>query len=86
MADLGDAYDYSTKTNAEREIEGSVLDWSKLSYQCYYISYEFYESQFPQGFGNLPGFELIFDGLVQKNEQHTPLAEYNLRTNIKDNE
>ncbi len=77
---LGVGFDWTVKTNAQRELEGFELDWNRLEYQCHYNSFQFYESKFPPGFENIPGFNQILENLVIKNEHHTPLAEYSERT------
>lgn len=83
--DLGNqVFDWTTKTNEQREYD--KIDWEKLQYTTEYNSYYFYQEQFPKGFENIPGFEKIFEAMVEDNVNHTPLAEYNKRTAIKEEE
>lgn len=57
-------------------------DWSKLQYNNYYKSYEFFESKFPNGFQYLTGFDKIIENLA--NNAKSPLEEILERYSILD--
>ncbi len=86
MEDLGEAYDWSTKTNAQKELIGSPVDWEMLQYNSVYNSVQFYDKKFPKGYENIPGFDKIIEQIAEQSAPNSPLAEYNMRCNIKENE
>ena len=56
-----------------------IVDESRLQYNDLYKSYEFYDSKFPEGYENIPGFNQIIDTIVEKSKENSPLIEYEKR-------
>jgi len=55
-------------------------DVNKIQYNSYYKSFEFFDSKFPSGFENMPGYYNIINEI--KNNAKTPLDEMNDRLNL----
>ena len=52
------------------------IDISKLQYNAFYRSYDFYANKFPIGMvNNLPGFDKVLNYIVENKEDTTPLKE-----------
>ena len=77
--ELETVFDYRVKTNEERNV--TKIDETLIQYNNLYHSYEFYESKFPYGHENIPGFNLIISSVVENAKINNPLKEYNLRIN-----
>lgn len=63
------------------------IDLDKVRYNSFYRSYDFYESKFPPGYQNIPGFDKIIQSMVEKAEAEnkTPLQELEeLKLKLKD--
>lgn len=68
---LPDKFNYSITNNDN-------VDISKLQYNAFYRSYDFYSSKYPKGMvESLPGFDNYINYVVEKNKNKTPLQEYN---------
>ena len=44
-------------------------------YNQLYKSFDYYEDKFPEGFDNIPGFNLIIDEIVDNSQDNSPLKE-----------
>jgi len=55
-------------------------DINKIQYNSYYKSFDFFDSKFPSGFENLPGYYNIIDNI--RCNAKTPLEELNDRLKI----
>ncbi len=53
----------------------NTVDLNKLLYNSFYRSYEFYESKFPKGYDNIPGFDKVIESMLTHTIEHdlTPL-------------
>jgi hypothetical protein len=49
--------DYSDKPE-------NIVDLEKLLYNSFYRSYEYYESKFPKGYENIPGFDKVIESML----------------------
>lgn len=68
---LPDEFNYSITNN-------NNIDISKLQYNAFYRTYDFYASKYPKGMvENLPGFDNYINYVVEKNKDKNPLQEYN---------
>ena len=67
---LPDELNFSIKRECE-------IDINKIKYNSFYRSYEFYESKFPKGFQNIPGFEKVIEHITftAQEKKKTPLEE-----------
>ena len=70
--------------NFSVEQQNNSIDFEKLKYNAFYRSYEFYESKFPKGYENIPGFNKIIENIALQAEEEnkTPLKEIIERQNI----
>ena len=59
------------------------LDWSKVKYNTFYKTNEYYESILPSQLKKMPGYDLMLEYLV--NNSLTPLEEINNRINESSN-
>jgi len=67
---LPDALNYSINANNDK------IDISKLQYNAFYRSYDFYASKYPKGMvENLPGFDKVLDYIVELKKDTTPIKE-----------
>jgi len=80
------AYNYTALTNAEKEAEGIFINWDMMQYTNAYNTVQFVEQKFARGYENIPGFEKVIEKMAEKNAKNSPLAEYNIRTNIQEDE
>lgn len=55
-------------------------DINKIQYNTYYKSFEFFDSKFPSGFENLPGYYRIINEI--RYNAKTPLEEINDRLKL----
>jgi hypothetical protein len=76
---LETVFNYKAKTNEEKQ--SIKFDETLIQYNNLYNSYEYYESTFPDGFDNIPGFNLIILAIVENTKFNNPLLEYNSRVN-----
>jgi len=55
------------------------IDISKIQYNNYYQSYEFFESKFPKGYNNIIGFSDVIENMATnaKLKNLNPLDEIN---------
>ena len=74
---LETVFNYRVKTNEEKQ--SIKVDENLIQYNNLYNSYEYYESKFPDGFDNIPGFNLIISAIVENTKFNNPLLEYNSR-------
>jgi hypothetical protein len=74
---LCSVFNYKVKTNEEKD--NNKFDPSRAQYNNLYKSYEFYEKKFPKGYENIPGFIDVIENIVEKNNDNTPLKEYEKR-------
>ena len=52
------------------------IEISKLQYNSFYRSYDFYASKYPKGMvENLPGFDKVLDYIVELKKDTTPIKE-----------
>ena len=75
--DAGILPDSLNYTN-DKHFEG--VDISKIQYNAFYRSYDFYLNKFPKGFDNLPGFCKVIEHIQEKNKDNTPLQEIELKS------
>lgn len=76
---LESVFNYKVKTNEEKS--NIKVDENLIRYNQLYHSYDFYEKKFPDGFENIPGFNLIIENIVEQSKSNNPLNEYNSRIN-----
>ena len=74
---LDTVFSYWAPTNQQKDIV--VVDESCIMYNQLYKSYEFYDDKFPDGFNNIPGFNLIIDKIVDNSQDNSPLKEMKMR-------
>ena len=74
---LESVFNYKVKINEDKDVH--KLDLSKVQYNNLYHSFDFYNSKFPQGYDNIPAFRDVIQSIVEKNNDNTPLKEYNKR-------
>jgi hypothetical protein len=77
---LNTVFSYWAPTNEEKNIV--VVDESCIMYNQLYKSYEFYDDKFPDGFNNIPGFNLIIDKIVDNSQDNSPLKEMDARQSL----
>jgi hypothetical protein len=70
---LPDQLNFGLEKSAEFDINDLKFNW-------FYRDYTFYESKFPQGYQNIPGFENIIQSIAD-NQTKTPLEEITERQN-----
>lgn len=65
--------------------QNQVLDINKVAYNLRYKTTEYWESKFPTGYQNFPGFDKIIEKIAE--DALTPLEEINLiqEKNISNN-
>ena len=65
-------------------LDTACVDFSKLRYNSYYHSYEFYSAKFPRSWGDNPLFIPLIEALASqaKSNNITPLTELNNIANI----
>ena len=66
-------FSYWTPTNEQKDIV--VVDEKCIMYNQLYKSFDYYENKFPEGFENIPGFNLIIDKIVDNSQNNSPLQE-----------
>jgi len=74
---LDSVFNYKVKINEDKDVH--KLDLSKVQYNNLYKSYEFYEHKFPSGYDNISAFCDVIQSIVEKNNDTTPLQEYEKR-------
>ena len=74
---LNSVFNYKCVLNENKSI--IIVDESRLQYNDLYKSYDFYDSKFPEGYENIPGFNQIIDTIVEKSKENSPLIEYEKR-------
>ena len=74
---LESVFNYKVKINEEKEVH--KLDLSMVRYNDLYKSYDYYNRKFPPGYDNIPGFPDVIQSIVEKNNDTTPLQEYEKR-------
>ena len=57
--------------------EKEEIDWAKIQYNTFYKTPEYFESKFPSGMLDLPGFDKVIQTMVDNAK--TPLEEMNER-------
>ena len=62
--------------------EKENIDWSKLSYNNHYNSFDFFANKFTNGWQSIPGFDLIIQDMA--NNSTSPLEEMNERLRLSD--
>ena len=70
---LNTVFSYWTPTNEEKNI--IIVDEKCIMYNQLYKSFDYYEDKFPEGFENIPGFNLIIDKMVDNSQNNSPLKE-----------
>ena len=50
-----------------------VIDWDKVRYNSFYRSSEFFETRFPNGMLQIPGFDKVIDMMIENAK--SPLEE-----------
>ena len=70
---LPDSLNFSLNQNNE-------LDVYKIAYNLRYKTTEYWESKFPDGFQNIPGFDKIIEKITE--EALTPLEEITLKQEL----
>ena len=70
---LNTVFSYCTPTNEEKNI--IIVDEKCIMYNQLYKSFDYYEDKFPEGFENIPGFNLIIDKIVDNSQNNSPLKE-----------
>ena len=63
-----DEFNYNSSDQPQQEI-----DWSKVAYNTFYKTPEYFLSKFPPGFENLPGADKIIDEMII--QAKSPLEE-----------
>jgi hypothetical protein len=65
--------------------EDDIIDWAKVKYNTFYKSPDFYQSKFPEGFENIPGFDKVINKMAENGK--LPLEEIEERQSVlrKDN-
>lgn len=67
---LPDVFNYNISNSNDK------IDISKLQYNSFYRSYDFYASKYPKGMvETLPGFNKVIDYVVELKKDTTPLKE-----------
>jgi hypothetical protein len=56
-------------------IPGIKFDPTKIQYNSYYHTPDFWFKKFPKGFEEIPVMHDIIDEIIQKNHDNSPLAE-----------
>ena len=74
---LDSVFNYRVKTNEEKNFV--KLDLSMVQYNNLYHNFDYYNRKFPPGYDNIPGFPDVIQSIVEKNNDNTPLKEYNKR-------
>ena len=74
---LDSVFNYIVKTNEEKNFV--KLDLSMVQYNNLYHNFDYYNRKFPPGYDNIPGFPDVIQSIVEKNNDNTPLKEYNKR-------
>lgn len=59
------------------------IDWSKVKYNTFYKTNDYYESVLPSQLKNIPGYDRMLDYLNENSK--TPLEEINDRINESSN-
>ena len=70
---LPDSLNFSLNQNNE-------IDVYKIAYNLRYKTTEYWESKFPDGFQNIPGFDKIIEKITE--EALTPLEEITLKQEL----
>ena len=70
---LPDSLNFSLNQNNE-------IDVYKIAYNLRYKTTEYWESKFPDGFQNIPGFDKIIEKIAE--EAITPLEEITLKQEL----
>jgi uncharacterized membrane protein len=70
--------DFSVKTAPE------VIDWNMVRYNSFYKSSDFFESKFPNGMLQIPGFDKVIE--IMAENAKSPLEEMENRQQAKENE
>jgi len=70
---LPDSLNFSLNQNNE-------IDVYKIAYNLRYKTTEYWESKFPDGFQNIPGFDKIIEKITE--EAITPLEEITLKQEL----
>lgn len=55
--------------------EYESIDISKIQYNAFYRTYDFYQNKYPAGLKNLPGFNDYINYIVESKKDITPLKE-----------
>lgn len=63
--------------NYSLERPNNAVDISKLQYNAFYRSYDFFMNKYPKGIDSIPGFTDYIDYVVQTKAENTPLKELN---------
>ena len=58
-----------------RQQNQNTVDISKLQYNAFYRSYDFFMSKYPKGMETIPGFTDYIDYVVETKVDNTPLKE-----------
>ena len=74
---LNTVFSYWTPTNQQKDI--IIVDERCIMYNQLYKSYDYYDDKFPEGYNNIPGFDLIIDKMVDKSQDNSPLKEIEMR-------
>ena len=62
------------------------FDESKIQYNSYYKSFEFWAKKWPKGYSDIPHINLVIQNIIEKNKNLTPLEEITERQEIINNE
>ena len=74
---LESVFNYKVKIDEDKDVH--KLDLSKVQYNNLYHNYDYYNRKFPPGYDNIPGFPDVIQSIVEKNNDTTPLQEYEKR-------
>jgi hypothetical protein len=61
-------------------VKSTEFDINDMKFNWFYRDYTFYESKFPPGYQNIPGFDKIIQSIAD-NQTKTPLEEVTERQN-----
>ena len=70
---LNSVFAYRAPTNEDKD--KVIVDYDFLLYNNLYKSFQFYESKFPAGYENIPGFEKVIEIIVENSKDKNPLDE-----------
>jgi hypothetical protein len=65
------------------KVNDSTVDWSKVQYNTFYKTPEYFEKRFHPCLKNLPGFDTVLESIVEQNADNSLTKEMLERGEIK---